>query len=230
MSEGEHATQEESGAVATMAPTPQPVNLGGKQASDFVDKIVHSPLERRLFQPGVECFRDEHERIKEAIRAAAEVAPPAIVPYIRELEGHLAWVVLAIKKAVPAYFEAYKQAAVLLQKMPTELLEGVYGFALCFFGGTYSTTLACIEAFKLCGWQTTKLNLDELYEEYETYLKAHAEDDLVDDDNDGIADVHQITTQELVERKLNLALETIDPEKVCSFALCVRDADAPPCP
>jgi hypothetical protein len=147
-------------------------------------------------------------------RAAAQSAPPAIVPYINDLEGHLAWAVLAVKKAVPAYFEAYKQAALILQKLPIDLLEGVYGFALCFFGGTYATTLACIEAFQLCGWQTTKRNLDELYEEYQTYLKAHEADDLVDDDNDGIADVHQITTQELVERKINLALETIDPEKV----------------
>jgi hypothetical protein len=60
------AVKDETTVVSS---TPSALMLGGKQISDFVDKAIHSPLERRLFQPGTEhAWSTEHARIKEAIR------------------------------------------------------------------------------------------------------------------------------------------------------------------
>lgn len=45
---------------------------------------------------------------------------------------------------------AYKQ----FQKLPKNVLDAVYGFVICFFGGTFPTLFAAIQAAKYGGRQT----------------------------------------------------------------------------
>ena len=85
---------------------------------------------------------------------------------------------------------------------------------LVFFGGQYFTTIAAFEAFKLCGWTQVSRSASILYSNYKLAKAASDKDDLVDDDNDGIADVKQITSKQLVERKVRLVLKTVDPNLV----------------
>jgi len=99
---------------------------------------------------------------------------------------------------------------------PEEFLPLFFGLFITFFGGHYFTLLAAVEAYRLCGYQQTKQCLMDLYE---NYIKVRAEsekDDTVDDNNDGIPDVQQITSQELVTRKLSLVFKSMDPVKVTS--------------
>jgi len=90
----------------------------------------------------------------------------------------------------------------------------IAGLIVAFFGGHYFTLFAAIEAYRMCGFQQTKEALLELYKNYIKVLEASRKDDLVDDNNDGIPDVQQITSQELLTRKLSLILKSMDPAKV----------------
>ena len=60
---------------------------------------------------------------------------------------------------------------------------------LCFFGSYFTVTIAAYEAFINSGWETVKENLAYLKVEYSLVKKAEEEDNLVDADADGIADV-----------------------------------------
>lgn len=171
-----------------------------------------SPLIKRLQND--ETVQAEHDRVKTMITEAATRAPPGIVPHLQSLSPHVAWVIVAARRILPIYFKAYKQTYEFVSKLPIDLIKALYGFSLCFFGGTYVTSLACISAFKMCGWESTKQCLVELQEEYKAIQQQNDRDDQRDEDNDGVADVNQISTSELVQRKINLALVTADPDKL----------------
>lgn len=97
---------------------------------------------------------------------------------------------------------------------PEELLEAVFGIFLCFFGGHYVVTLAAIEAYKLCGWDTTYKYLGIIREDYLAVRAESRKDDSIDADKDGVADVLQISKQELFTRKLKLAAKSCNPDKL----------------
>mmetsp|Transcript_9780 Transcript_9780/g.25285 ORF Transcript_9780/g.25285 Transcript_9780/m.25285 type:complete len:422 (-) Transcript_9780:341-1606(-) len=97
--------------------------------------------------------------------------------------------------------------------MPQTVLKIAYGLALCFFGGTFNVAIAATEAFYAAGWQRAYWSSLIVYDDARRIRFAIAEDDLVDADGDGVADVDQIGSKELVNRKVALAFRTIeDPE------------------
>jgi len=97
---------------------------------------------------------------------------------------------------------------------PEEFLPLLFGLIMVFFGGYYFTLFAAIEAYRMCGYEQTKECLVQLYHSYLIVLKENEKDNLVDDNNDGIADVEQIDKKELFTRKLSLILKSMDPIKV----------------
>jgi hypothetical protein len=76
-------------------------------------------------------------------------------------------------------------------------------------------SIAAIEAFRSMGWQTTVSNVNILLAEAKLIGEASAADDAVDDDDDGVADVQQISAHALAQRKVILALKTVsEPARV----------------
>lgn len=99
--------------------------------------------------------------------------------------------------------------------LPLNLLQIVFGAALCFFGGVYFTSIAAIEAFRNFGGQIVIDELTICWEEGCIVAAASAEDDKVDDNKDGIADVQQISTNELINRKARVAMIAVkDPQRL----------------
>lgn len=90
----------------------------------------------------------------------------------------------------------------------------VLGLLLIFFGGSLPLTIAAIEAFRLTGWDKTKASVMILYQQYEIARAASKKDDQVDDNHDGIADVLQIDSKELITRKVKLFFKVADPAKL----------------
>jgi len=88
------------------------------------------------------------------------------------------------------------------------------GLCFCFCGGLYPTLFAAVEALRLTGWAATKQAVMRLMQQAKTVLEANKKDNLVDDDNDGIADVKQIDSKTLLLRKTNLVVTTCDPAQV----------------
>jgi len=75
-------------------------------------------------------------------------------------------------------------------------------------------TFAAIEAYRICGWEKTWECLLVLYADYKKIVEKNKEDDQRDDNNDGIPDVKQISSQELFTRKLHLFLTSLNPVQV----------------
>lgn len=93
------------------------------------------------------------------------------------------------------------------------LLPAALGLILCFFGGSYMTLIAAIEAYRIAGWETQAALLAELSRDMSAFIKASLEDDKVDADGDGIPDVQQVSVQDVAQRKALLFLKTVDPRR-----------------
>ena len=79
---------------------------------------------------------------------------------------------------------------------------------MVFFGGTYVTTIAAVEAFRQCGWERTEKHLKILFANYEKAAAASKKD------GDGIPDVQQLSSNELYRRKALLVAKSVNPDDV----------------
>ena len=109
----------------------------------------------------------------------------------------LVWVLV---KVAPLYLWLFRKAYWFYSWAPTNLLQMCFGVGLAFFGGTYVAAIAAVEAFRLMGWQRTWADLKVIYAEMRLVYDRSEEDDLLDDDGNGILDVDELTPQELAER------------------------------
>lgn len=104
--------------------------------------------------------------------------------------------------------------AVLAPYHPEELSTVGLGLILVFCGGYYPMLIAAVEAIKLCGYDKIHACVLQLWESYKAARDASLKDDQRDDNNDGIADVNQITKSELISRKILVVMTAIDPALV----------------
>jgi len=115
-----------------------------------------------------------------------------------------------------AWTQAIKIWTFLEPYHPEEFGPVLVGLVVAYFGGHFFTLFAAIEAYRLCGFEQTKKCLLDLYKNYQIVLVDYEKDNEVDDNHDGIPDVQQITSQELLTRKLSLILKSMDPVMVTS--------------
>jgi hypothetical protein len=102
-----------------------------------------------------------------------------------------------------------------VERFNPEALVGMFtGFMLIFFGGFFIVTVALVEAFKQGGSETMFENITLLQKQVHAVQVANEADDKKDEDGDGVADVLQITKDQLAQRKLRLALGAMDPHVV----------------
>ena len=101
-----------------------------------------------------------------------------------------------------------------LDKRTAAILDMILGIALLLVSREYILCIAAVEAFRLGGWETNfKAALKQLYQDYLRCSEALCDDNAADEDNDGVADVHQLSSQELTLRRTRLLMRTIDPIK-----------------
>lgn len=92
----------------------------------------------------------------------------------------------------------------------------VIGFTMVFFGGVFMTLIAAVEAYRISCWEETQKQLKILQINFAAALQASREDDLIDANNDGIADVKQISKKELLTRKMHVFMTSVEPMQVTS--------------
>lgn len=95
-----------------------------------------------------------------------------------------------------------------------EVFKIITGFAMMFFGGFFITTVAVWEAIHQGGQERFATNMKMLGEQFKKLKEANEEDDQLDEDGDGIADVLQITSEQYTMRKIYVALRACDPSIV----------------
>jgi len=153
----------------------------------------------------------EMSRIQKLIQASESSAPPALVPYIKKLEPVLAALGYAATKIIPIYMVVADKLEMFFKICPPDLLTAILGVIVCFFGGLFPTVIAAAEAWNVAGGAQATESLQIAYSQFKKVQVASAADDKEDKDGDGVADVDQIDAQELLKRKMHLALTTIQP-------------------
>mmetsp|Transcript_532 Transcript_532/g.1461 ORF Transcript_532/g.1461 Transcript_532/m.1461 type:complete len:371 (-) Transcript_532:441-1553(-) len=158
------------------------------------------------------------ERMKTYLEASAEsteATNPTTAKVLRTLSPVMNVIVLCVVAIAPIYMWIYKQTYLILKKTPTNMLQMIFGVALCFFGGTFTASIAAIEGFRQMGFKQTLADIHDVMEQVHRVKLASDKDDRLDDDHDGIADVDEIPPAELAKRKMKLAMVTVeDPAKL----------------
>jgi len=90
--------------------------------------------------------------------------------------------------------------------------EAFLGIVYCFFGYQFMVLIAAVEAFRLTTFDECRGSFIDLYDQFMVFQEANREDDRLDEDKDGVADVLQITGRELLKRKVLLFLRAVDPK------------------
>ncbi|KAJ8902009.1 hypothetical protein NDN08_004210 [Rhodosorus marinus] len=97
---------------------------------------------------------------------------------------------------------------------PEDFMPALFGFILCFFGGTYMMLTSAVEAFRLFGFEKVKANVMALHSNFRAALDAFRKDNQQDENRDGIADVQQMQAQELLSRRVSIFFKSVNPEEV----------------
>lgn len=152
------------------------------------------------------------------VLAFAEQAPASVRNYIEKAAPLIGKGAELVEKAIPHLQRAYDKALeiweILKPHRPELLLPAFVGLIMCFFGGSFLTLIAAVEAYRMCGYETTVQCIRDLHEDFARFVAANKADSAKDDDGDGIPDSVQITKQQLVLRKTMLFLRTVDPKRV----------------
>lgn len=154
----------------------------------------------------------EAAKLEKIIAGAASSAPGPMVGLIKKAAPCIARVGVCCEACIPVYLRICGLVYKFYSKLPKEEATMILGFLLCFFGGAYPYTMAAAEAWRQCGGTQTAACLHDLAVQFENAKKASDEDDLKDEDGDGIADVEQITPTQLVQRKMLIVATSTDPD------------------
>lgn len=150
--------------------------------------------------------------------ALADSVPASVKPTVLAIAPYCGTIMRALTELIHHSYILYVKACeiwVMLGPYKPELLfPSLIGLIMCFFGGSFVTLIAAVEAYKLCGYETSINCIKNLYEDFQRFNLANKADDLADDNHDGTADVQQINKSELARRKTLLFLRTVDPKRV----------------
>lgn len=156
------------------------------------------------------------EMIVKYMAVAVEKCPKNIQPYVQKATPIVVKIVEIVEKLIPLveklYMLALKYWIKLQPYKPELLLPSFIGFVMCFFGGSFMTLIAAVEAWNMCGSEATIDCIKMLYKESKKLVEENKKDDAKDDDGDGVSDVLQTSTAELAKRKTLLFFRVVDPQ------------------
>mmetsp|Transcript_56840 Transcript_56840/g.83401 ORF Transcript_56840/g.83401 Transcript_56840/m.83401 type:complete len:375 (+) Transcript_56840:40-1164(+) len=142
-----------------------------------------------------------------SMQAKLQQLSTSILPLLNKL-------LVFIDAMSPYLVKAWDTAQTVYKYTPLNIIEAIYGLALCFFGGLYPLTIAAGETFRVSGGDRVQNCLSLLWTDLRAVHQANMLDNKKDDDGDGIADIDQISQQELMTRKMALVLKTVNPNRI----------------
>ena len=116
---------------------------------------------------------------------------------------------------LPHVIHAYDTTLKFYNSLPLDIIYALLGLTLVFFGGTYCLMIAALETFYMTGYPQVREGVLYLQEEMRIIFEASKKDDKLDENNDGIADVKQITVKELAHRKIALFFTSCNNPNKC---------------
>lgn len=155
---------------------------------------------------------------RDVFEAAAKKAPEGVRPYLMKAAPIFAVAVAFLQLTLPLLGKLWQIGCSIYTFLepyhPEDMACVLCGLFMVFFGGEYPAIITAIEAYRQIGFEPTLKALRQLHHDYQVVQAASAKDDKVDKDNDGVPDVQQMDSTQLVERKAALMLRTVDPETV----------------
>ncbi len=143
---------------------------------------------------------------------------PKYADYIKAAKPYVVKAADAADAAWPHAVKAFEKCQELWKKLepydPEQFFPLLFGLILCFFGGSYLTLIAAVEAVRLTVWEKLSKAVKDMYQNYCVALEASQKDDMVDDNGDGVPDVQQISKKDLITRKVYVVAKAVNPEKM----------------
>jgi len=124
-------------------------------------------------------------------------------------------IVNVFHQILPHLIKTYEMTLNFYNSLPLDIIYALLGLILVFFGGTYCLIIVALETFYMTGYSQVKEGVLYLQEEMRIIFEASKKDDKVDENNDGIADVKQITVKELAQRKIALFFSSCSNPNKC---------------
>lgn len=122
--------------------------------------------------------------------------------------------VAVIMISIPFLITSIKYLHVQWQKLPQNAILFLTGSVFCFFGGTFPTLFAAIQAAEYGGRKQVWASLMVLADEATIIIQESKKDDETDADKDGKKDVDAMTGSAFLKHKTALVLRKMDPSKV----------------
>lgn len=182
----------------------EPADPPSRPAESFAHKTRKGAPDRvgRYIEAAAELSDERAPQFAALLRAASSVVPMCLHCII--VVGY-------------GYVQLYRHAYAVWCLLPLDMMQMLLGLTLCFFGGTYVALIAAVEAFRTMGGEKLYGDLTYVAVQMQAVYEANVADDELDLNNDGIADVDQITPQELTQRKLRVSMLAVDaPDKLQS--------------
>lgn len=158
------------------------------------------------------------QRVERYIVLVADKVPEQARKYILKAAPFVGKAADLAELAIPHLIHAYQKFEEVREKAKPYKLEllipSFIGLIMCFFGGTFLTLIAAVEAYRLTGWKSTAACVEALLDDFQKLKLANEKDDEEDLDGDGVADVQQISNDALVKRKILMFLKTVDPKRL----------------
>jgi len=123
-----------------------------------------------------------------------------------------------IKTTLP-YIQLFGEKAYnLYNSLPLDVIYALIGLCLAFFGGVYCLVVAAAETFYMTGYKNAEDMYYKLKTEMEIIWRANEEDNKIDADNSGKADILEMTVAEVAQRKFLLFLKSCrDPDLIMNM-------------
>lgn len=138
--------------------------------------------------------------------------PEVLRPFALQLVPYLLNIYQVFESSGPflnSLHETYNRLVVQLGPYKLHLLlPSFIGFIVCFFGGSFVTVIATVEAYRMVGYKPTLSALKEILVDFEIFQEANKKDDKE------IASTKSST--DLASHKLILFLKTMDPDHLSS--------------
>jgi len=115
---------------------------------------------------------------------------------------------------VPLTITTVRKGYHLFLKLPQNAMLFTYGSVFCFFGGTFPTLFAALQAAEHGGRKKVLQALGDLSDEALAIINESKKDDDADKDGDGKSDVKDMSSSQFMAHKTKLVLRKMDPEKV----------------
>jgi len=109
----------------------------------------------------------------------------------------------------------FKKLYWIWQKLPTNVAAMFAGAGLCFFGGVWAFLLSAYEAAKNFGGAALLEELQLIWEEVQNASTANDEDNERDANENGIADIKEMSTNKLINHKAKVVMSAVkDPDRL----------------